>query len=246
MSQKPAIVIAQGSWQNATAWGLFLEKLRAAGYPAEHVKLPSIGSTVTPPMPLPGFPDDVSAIQSVISRYKDAGKKVIVLCHSSGGVSGANAVLGFDNVSGVIFMSAFMIPKGKSLSQCNGGPPQPWMDVQGDQIFLRVEKVKDAIYHDLGEEDREKWVKEVSPTSAAVFGGVSNYEPWNEGVPCAYLFCGEDKALPMRIQEEMAKLLGPEPITATVAAGHSPFLSVPDELVFAIAELEGKLTQKSV
>lgn len=119
-------------------------------------------------------------------------------------------------------------------------------DFQGDQIFLRVEKVKDAIYHDLGDEDREKWVKEVSPTSAAVFDGVSKYEPWNEGVPCAYLFCGEDKALPMRTQEEMAKLLGPEPITATVAAGHSPFLSVPDELVFAIAELEGKLTQKSV
>ncbi|KAI1454200.1 alpha/beta-hydrolase [Annulohypoxylon moriforme] len=243
MSQKPAIVIAQGSWQNASSYDLFLEKLHAAGYPAEHVKLPSIGGTTTP---LPGFSDDVAALQTVLAKYRDAGRKVIVLCHSSGGVSGSNAVVGFDNVSGVIFLSAFMIPKGTSLAQYNGGPPQPWMDVQGEQIFLHEEKVSVAIYNDLDEESRAKWVKEVSPTSAALFKGVSNCEPWAEGIPCAYIFCVEDRALPMRIQQDMATQLGPEPVTVNLKAGHSPFLSVPDELVAAIAEVEGKLSQKSV
>ncbi|KAI1204593.1 alpha/beta-hydrolase [Annulohypoxylon truncatum] len=243
MSQKPAIVIAQGSWQNASAYDLFLEKLHAAGYSAEHVKLPSIGGTTTP---LPGFPDDVAAIQSVLAKFRDAGRKVIVLCHSSGGVSGSSAVAGFDNVSGVIYLSAFMVPKGKALSQYDAGPPQPWMDIQGDQVFLREEKLMDAVYHDLDEESRSKWVKEVSPTSAVLFEGVSSYEPWSEGIPCAYIFCGEDKALPMQVQQEMARQLGPESTTVTVKSGHSPFLSVPDELVAAIAEVEGKLSQKSV
>ncbi|KAI2470782.1 alpha/beta-hydrolase [Annulohypoxylon bovei var. microspora] len=242
MSEKPAIVIAQGSWQNASSYDLILEKLHAAGYLAEHVKLPSIGSTATP---LPGFADDVAAIQSVLARFRDARKKVVVLCHSSGGVSGSNAIAGFDNVGGVIYLSAFMIPKGTSLARTRNGPPQPWMDMQGDRIFLHEEVLADAIYQDLDEESRSKWVKEVSHTSTALFDGVSNYEPWTEGVPCAYIFCGEDKALHLQNQRDMAAQLGPEAITATVNAGHSPFLSVPDELVAAIAEVEGKLSQKS-
>lgn len=127
MSKKPAIVIAQGSWQNANSWDRFVERLRAAGYPAEHVKLPSIGSTATP---LPGLPEDVTAIRSVIARFRDAGKKVVVLGHSSGGVSGNNAIVGFDNIDGVIFLSAFAIPKGKSLVEINKGPPQPWIEMQ--------------------------------------------------------------------------------------------------------------------
>lgn len=127
MSTKPAIVIAQGSWQKGSAWNLFVEKLRAAGYPAEHVDLPSIGSTATP---LPGLPEDIAAIRSVISRFRDIGRKVVVLCHSSGGVSGSNAVAGCDNVSGVIYMAAFVPLKGKALTQAPNGPPQPWIDVQ--------------------------------------------------------------------------------------------------------------------
>ncbi|KAI0100450.1 alpha/beta-hydrolase [Hypoxylon sp. NC0597] len=242
MTQKPTIVIAQGSWQNANTYDLLLEKLHAAGYPAEHVKLPSIGSTITP---LPGFSDDVATLQRVLARLRDAGRKVVVLCHSSGGVSGSNAVAGFDNVNGVIYLSAFVIPKGKSMAQTGGGPPQPWMDHQGDRIFVRPQTVVDAIYHDLDDEIRSKWAQEVSYTSAALFDGVSQYEPWSEGVPCGYIFCSEDNALPLRIQQDMAAQLGSEPITATVKAGHSPFLSVPDELVAAIAEVEGKLSQKS-
>ncbi|KAI0879880.1 alpha/beta-hydrolase [Annulohypoxylon maeteangense] len=243
MSQKPAIVIAQGSWMNASAYDVILEKLHAAGYPAKHVKLPSIGSTATP---LPGLPEDVAAIQSVLAKFRDAGRKVIILCHSSGGVSGSNATVGFDNVSGVIFLSAFMISKGKSLAQRPGGPPLPWMDMQGEQIFLHEDKLPDALYNDLDEESGLKWAKEVSSTSAALFGGVSNYEPWAEGVPCAYIFCDDDKALPMQVQREMAtQFLGPDPITVNLKAGHSPFLSMPDELVAAIAKVESKMSQKS-
>lgn len=133
MSTKPAIVIAQGSWQNRNSWDLFVEKLRAAGYPAEHVPLPSIGSTA---VPLPGLPEDIAAIRSVITRFRDLGRKVVVLCHSSGGISGSNAVAGCDNV-GLIYLAAFAIPKGKAMTQMLNGPPQPWIDVQVGILSIR-------------------------------------------------------------------------------------------------------------
>ncbi|KAI2607873.1 alpha/beta-hydrolase [Hypoxylon sp. NC1633] len=239
MSQKSAIVIAQGSFQNASAWEQFVRKLREAGFPTEHVKLPSM-STATP---APRFSDDVAAIQSAISRFRDAGRNVFVLCHSSGGVSGSNSVAGFDNV-GVIFVSAFAIAKGKSMVEIGGGPPQPWMDIQGDRIILRPETLSRTAYNDLSEEDQSKWAKELSPTSIALFEGVSQYEPWSEGVPCAYVFCSEDNGLPPQRQQNMAALLGPESVTRTIKSGHSPFLSMPDKLVETIAEIEGELRQK--
>jgi len=65
----------------------------------------------------------------------------VLLCHSYGGVVGSCAVEGLDlasrqkaNKKGgvimVIYLSAFMIPKGKSLLEMLGGQPLPWMDVQ--------------------------------------------------------------------------------------------------------------------
>ncbi|KAI1390483.1 alpha/beta-hydrolase [Hypoxylon trugodes] len=243
MSQKPAIIIAQGSWVDSARYNPLIEKLRAVGYTAEHVKLPSIGSTVTP---LPGLPDDIAAIRSVLSRFRDDGKKVLILCHSSGGVSGSNAVAGFDNVSGVIYMTAFMLPRGKSLARLNDSEPPPWMDVQGDRIFLRQEMLASVAYHDLDEESQSAMAQNVSYTSAVLFEGESEYEPWSEGIPCGYIFCSEDKILPPQIQQDMAAQLGPEPVTTTLKSGHSPFLSVPDELVAAITKMEEILSQKLV
>ncbi|OTB02555.1 hypothetical protein M426DRAFT_61910, partial [Hypoxylon sp. CI-4A] len=237
---KPALIIVQGSWQNANAFDVLLEKLHTKGYPAEHVKLPSIGSSQTP---LPGFSDDIATIQSVISRYKDKGQRVIVICHSSGGASDSNAVAGFDNISGVIYLSAFVIPKGKSIAQL-GGDSQPWMD--GTRVFLRQETLADSIFNDLHSDTQSKWVQEVSHTSASLFEEISKFEPWSEGVPCGYIFCSKNNALPLDSQKDMAARLGPDIVAASVEAGHCPYLSVPDELVDAIVEVEGKLTWKSL
>ncbi|KAI6081973.1 alpha/beta-hydrolase [Hypoxylon rubiginosum] len=242
MSTKPAIVIAQGSWQKGSAWNLFVEKLRAAGYPAEHVDLPSIGSTATP---LPGLPEDIAAIRSVISRFRDIGRKVVVLCHSSGGVSGSNAVAGCDNVSGVIYMAAFVPLKGKALTQAPNGPPQPWIDVQGDRYFLRKELLAASLFHDLDEESQNNAVDEISYTSAVLFEGVSTYEPWSEGVPCAYILCSEDKAFHMPNQLEMAARLGPRAVTTSIKSSHSPFLSMPDELVTVVTGVADKFNGKA-
>lgn len=70
--------------------------------------------------------------------------------------------------------------------------------------------------------------------SAVLFATPAKYEPWANGIPCAYLFTTEDNALPYPAQQGMAQQLGPGAKTAAVKAGHSPFLSVPLELVKAI------------
>ena len=48
-------------------------------------------------------------------------------------------------------------------------------------------------------------------------------------MPCMYLFCDHDVAIPLSVQEQFAQTLG-DPVTYHMSASHSPFLSQPEEL----------------
>ena len=137
MAKKPTIVIVPGSWQLPLVWDEFRAQLARAQYQSYHVDLPSIGGTT---LPLTGLAEDVAAVQSVVRGFADCGDEIILLCHSSGGVVGSNAVEGFDvatrkaagkkgGVVRVVYLSAFMLPAGQSLLGMLGGVPLPWMVV---------------------------------------------------------------------------------------------------------------------
>lgn len=88
-------------------------------------------------LPLAGLEDDVAEVRAVLTRLRDQGKQALLLCHSSGGLVGSNSVEGFD-VAGVIYLSAFLIPKGKSLLEMLGGNPLPWMVIQVSTCTLNT------------------------------------------------------------------------------------------------------------
>ena len=89
-------------------------------------------------------------------------------------------------------------------------------------------------FNDMSPEDQARWSKEATHTSAALFATPSGYEPWASGIPCSYILCSDDNALPMPFQQGMVQQLGPEPRTATLKSGHCPFLSMPDDLLKAL------------
>lgn len=138
-ASKPTIVIVPGAWQLATTYEPFAALLRKSGFDSQVVALPSTGGTK---LPLAGLPEDIAAIRAVLTPLVDAGKAVVLLTHSAGGVSGSAALKGLDvrtreaaglgagGVVRLIFMTAFMVPKGSSLMDMLGGQPLPWMVVE--------------------------------------------------------------------------------------------------------------------
>jgi len=141
---KPTIVFSHGAWQTAAGYDVFAQKLNALGYATEVPALPSVGGTEKP---LPGLPEDIAAVREALARHADQGRDIILLCHSYGGVVGSNAVEGLDFASrkaqgkngGVIltiYLSAFMVPKGKSLLDMLGGKPLPWMSIEVRSSFF--------------------------------------------------------------------------------------------------------------
>lgn len=136
---KPTIVIVPGAWQKPVAFEGIVKLLEQAGYPTTHVPLPTVGGTETP---LAGLDDDVEAVRKVlVPLVEEHGKEVVLIGHSSGGISMSAVVEGFDAVSrtsagkkgGVttcVFLAAFVLPKGQSLLGMLGGQPLPWMVIE--------------------------------------------------------------------------------------------------------------------
>jgi hypothetical protein len=108
------------------------------------------------------------------------------------------------------------------------------MSFQGDRVSGDADMFPRIGFNDLPPGEQARWAKEATHTSAALFATPSSYEPWANGIPCSYIFCSEDNALPLPLQQGMVQQLGPEPRTASLKSGHCPFLSMPIDLLRAL------------
>jgi hypothetical protein len=109
--------------------------------------------------------------------------------------------------------------------------------LQGDYCYAADSA--NIFYHDLSPADQQNWIAQLSHTSSAVFSGKSTYEPWHH-MPCMFIYCDEDKAIPLPVQQGIASSMGSGITTFSIAASHSPFLSTPEKLVEGI-ELASKV-----
>jgi hypothetical protein len=109
--------------------------------------------------------------------------------------------------------------------------------MQEDRVLGDINALPQVAFNDLSPEEQEKWSQEMTHTAIGLFSTPSEYEPWANGVPCKYIYCEKDNALPLPIQKQMSMQLGPEPKAVTLDASHCPHLSMPDKLIAAIDEL---------
>ncbi|KAL6415961.1 hypothetical protein AUP68_00167 [Ilyonectria robusta] len=244
-ANKPTIVIVPGAWQLRSSWEAFISIARSAGYPIEYVDPPTLGGTA---LPLAGLADDVKAVRDTLDVLLNEGKRVTILCHSAGGLVASNAVEGLDTasraagglkggVSQVIFVSAFMVPAGKSLLGLLGGQPLPWMKLMDDRVVGNPEMMPNVVFNDLDEDAQKKWSNEMTHSALGLFTTPSGFEPWANSIPIAYIFCTEDNALPYPVQQQLSLQGGPDLVSVQLDAGHCPFLSIPDRLLTAMESI---------
>ncbi|KAL4958764.1 alpha/beta hydrolase [Aspergillus stella-maris] len=233
--QPPTILFSIGSWLTPDPFTPLRTKLSEKNIPSEVPAHPSIGAEP----PTRTLTDDIVSLRSILSRLvEDEGKDVIVVGHSSGGISASGAVEGLskkervkDGKEGgvlmVVYMAAFVLDKGMSLLNMLGGEYLPWMEVDGD--YVRVTSNPEIAFHDVSPSDQAKYAS-LQHTSRILFSGTATYEPWHT-IPSAYIITEEDRALPPQLQGMMAGKLGTDPeLVVRIKSSHSPFLSMPDEL----------------
>ncbi|RGP77717.1 hypothetical protein FLONG3_4176 [Fusarium longipes] len=229
------IVFAPGAWHTADCYDVVRKELQARGWETEAVDYPSVGAEP----PTKGLKEDAAAVRATVEKLVGEGKKVMVVVHSYGGLVGAEAVQGLGykqraqegkagGVVQLVYLSAFVMPKGNSILGLLGGQYLPWMRVEGDYVY--ADTPDNVFYHDVDAETQKKAIDALKHQSRRVYSDIVEYEPWHD-VPCFFIFCDEDRAIPLAIQENMASLLGPNAGSLHVKSSHSPFLSLPDETV---------------
>lgn len=215
------------------------------------------------PTPTPSIAPDIAYLQTLIAAETSAGKNVILVGHSFGGVASSSCVKGFTaadpsnlkqktdgKVIGIALLTAMCIPTGSSLAAeyMTDAPGEAQHDniampENGDVtswcVLLPGLDPIHKFYNDLPRDEAKLWVSRLHKQSfPALLTEGTSYGGWLD-VPLFYLVCEQDTTFTGPFQERMvrrAQSLGAKVTVSKIDAGHSPFLSKPKETAEFLVE----------
>ena len=95
-------------------------------------------------------------------------------------------------------------------------------------------------YNDLPQDAKDRWVSELRPHPAIAQKTPLTYVAYKYH-PATYLYCTEDQALPVQVQQMMVKATGVNFKVDSCNSGHSPFLSQPATLLDVVEKMTGEV-----
>lgn len=243
-AKKPAIIIVHGAWSlpdpsytplkrqlEGLGYECYLPHLRTSGHESE-VR----GQT---------WESDVEVILDTARPLFDAGREVVLVAHSYGGVPAGAATKGngvadraregkAGGFRGIVYVAAFAIPAaGVDLFAVFGGQWPPWAEFapaysKNHAITLK-EDAKQVLFSDVqgSPEELEKYWKGVVTHSQDAFEVPVTFSAADITIPKSYLICTQDQCVPGPLQEHLAQSLGFK--AERIDAGHFPFLSQPEK-----------------
>ncbi|KAE8138649.1 Alpha/beta hydrolase fold-1 [Aspergillus pseudotamarii] len=231
---KPTIVFVPGAWSSPAGFDVVRRLLESQGVPTAAVAHPSTG--VEPPSQT--LSDDVANLRASLEHETGQGREVILVAHSYGGFVASDAAEGYGlaqrkavnrkgGIIAILYIAAFLGNKGMTITDLAGGSLPPFMQLDG--LYCRMIGEADVLFNGLDPQDQETRVSELVHTASAVFRSPISYEPWHT-VPCYYLICEGDNAVPPSAQEAIVQTAG-KMKTYRCDSSHCPFLSVPEKVV---------------
>ena len=233
-------ILVHGAWHGAWCWQKLLPLLEARGHKVLTPDLPALGGDKTPIA-------DVT-FQSYVDRVcrciDGETEPVILVGHSmSGMVITQAAEQRPQNVRVLVYLAAFLPQSGESLvqlaEQMDGSLIHPNMifSADGSYVSLAGEISRQAFYADCAGEDADSALAQLVPQATAPLATPVRTTAENYGrVKRVYITCLLDQAIPPAYQKKMY-LATPCEKVFSLNAGHSPFLSTPDELAQQLLSL---------
>ncbi|KAG6362498.1 hypothetical protein INS49_010730 [Diaporthe citri] len=234
----PTVVFTPGAWHGTWAFDTVRSQLEVLGYPTEAVALPSVGNTNASV----GVAEDAAALAAELATLTDAGKNVVMVCHSYGGVVASVAAEGYGykdrsaaglggGVIMLVYMTAFAVPAQTSLLDALGGEYLWWMSPDASGEFITAVNGSQVFYADVANETLvEEAVAALKPEPARIFSDDNTYEPWNNGVEVGFFFTEQDQAIPLATQQSMTAQFPSGYVSYTMNSSHSPFMSMPEKV----------------
>ncbi|PHH63663.1 hypothetical protein CDD81_5644 [Ophiocordyceps australis] len=241
-SEKPTIVLLQGSSYPRDLYAQLIDILEAKGYPVVFPQLPTLTGQDEPEFTSKTLADDAVVVQNHIEQLvQQQGKLVAVLMHSYGAVLGTEAIP--QQVSrayrrkqgltgGVIhlfYICGMILTRGQSLDSIYHEVYKPTADSSMESNgCIRMNNPLENIFNDLPLDEARRWTSSMVKQS---YGGAT-YRLTRESyryLPSTYLITELDVGVPRSVQSYFASITSSSVVT--MRAGHCPMLSKPNELV---------------
>jgi len=233
-------LLVHGAWHGGWCWEKIASLLAAKGHKVIAPDLPGHGddNTSTATVTLESYADRICTIAST---QKEA---VVLAGHSMGGVVITQAAEECpEHVAALVYICAFLPRNGESLmtwamqdreSMVNPKTTEPRSE---GVVGFRREHAREAFYLQCSDEEVALALSRLVDQSTAPFGTpvVATAERWGR-IPRYYIECEQDRAITLGLQQEMQRH-SPCRKTFSINTDHSPFLSAPDELADALAEI---------
>ncbi|MDQ0744693.1 pimeloyl-ACP methyl ester carboxylesterase [Clavibacter sp. B3I6] len=222
-------LVRDGAWWWRPAADLLEARL---GIRSRAVELPSCGETASG-RPEGGLVEDAVALRAVLDEVGEA----VVVGHSYGGTVVAEAGA-HPAVAHLVLISSYLPAAGLAQGGIMGGEPDPVAIGDDGHGALALAGLDAASFgarflHDADPATQHEAFRRTTAQSPAAFTTPTTAEGWR-GVDSTYLVCAEDRSTTVGLQRAHAARATR---SVELPTGHHPFLTRPDLVVDAIAEL---------
>jgi pimeloyl-ACP methyl ester carboxylesterase len=211
------IVLVHGAWADGSGWQGIHGILRARGYKVSIVQ-----------NPLTSLADDVAAVDRVLARQDGA---TLLVGHSYGGAvitEAGNAA----NVTGLVYVAAFVPDAGESVESLVGGEAPQLLQPSADgYLFFNPALFPQVFAHDLSAAQGAFLAAAQVPPAGAAFGSPVTHAAWRTRRSW-YVLATEDRVIPPAAQRQMATRANAA--ITDVRGSHAVYISQPRAVAEAI------------
>jgi len=213
-SQKISIVLVPGAWADGSSWQKVITQLQSKGF-----------NTVTCPIPLTSYTDDMAALDRTLERVD--GPVVLVGHAYAGGVIGGTRS---NKVKALVYIAALAPDQGETVAdvfyRAEPHPKAPKLAPdQHGLLWLPEEAFADAFAHHATAQEQALLAALQRPISPACITFPVGRPRWKD-LPSWYLIAEEDRMIPRATQEFMATRMNPRRSSSPV--DHMPSVTAPD------------------
>jgi pimeloyl-ACP methyl ester carboxylesterase len=238
-------LMIHGAWHGGWCFDAMRSPLAARGHEMIVPTLPGMGGTYEEVTQV-----TLAAWADFVVETARALPTPPILCgHSRGGIVISQAAEHDPQAfAALVYIAAFMLPTGTSLIEARDAMPRNEafetglvVAARGAALAIKREAAAPLFYGDCSAEDREAALDRLLPEPIAPLNTRLSLTNARYGlVSRHYIECTLDEAIPIAQQRAMQAHLACASVT-TLASGHSPFLSRPEELADALDKIAERI-----
>jgi pimeloyl-ACP methyl ester carboxylesterase len=210
------IVLVHGVWADGSSWSKVIPILKNAGHKIIAVQLP-----------LTSLADDVATVKRAIDLV---GGPVTLVGHSYGGFVITNAAYNNQNVTGLVYVSAFGPDQGESTANFVDVaklPPGLLVFDSGGFAYINPEMFHQAFVQDANATEAEIMAVVQKPANQSILTEPSGPPAWKQ-LPTWFEVSESDHIIPPDAQRLFAQRMNA--ITISLNSSHASLVTHPDEI----------------